>query len=267
MGTIVGHDAYLAELEPQRVSLLSGIPGFRHETVWWDVMHIVHLGIAADLVGSALVELSLSGSYGVGDLDERLKRAFLKFQSWCRCNGVPNSCEPFSRASLAYRSSKQYPQLQAKAYNTKVVLFFTAAECLAAAVGAGSYEQQRATAVWGLASRLHLMGTADIIMTATEAEAACRAGHSYLVCYSNLARLCLHQRRCAYKVRPKMHYFQHMLLEMRATRINPRAVYCMHDEDFMGKISKIAAKVHRSTVAKMTLFRYRLLLCQRWGLR
>jgi hypothetical protein len=71
--------------------------------------------------------------------------------------------------------------------------------------------------------------------------------------------------RMRYKLRPKLHYLHHAIIDLQKTRLNPFFSTCFLDEDYMGKIKALSSKCHASTVVHRTLQRYLILLGQRWA--
>ena len=48
------------------------------------------------------------------------------------------------------------------------------------------------------------------------------------------------------------------------TRINPRRVTCMLDEDMVGRMKRIYVRCHGKTAPKRALQRYQIVVCIRW---
>ena len=71
--------------------------------------------------------------------------------------------------------------------------------------------------------------------------------------------------RMRYKLRPKLHYLHHAIIDLQKTRLNPFFSTCFLDEDYMGKVKALSSKCHASTVVHRTLQRYLILLGQRWA--
>jgi hypothetical protein len=68
------------------------------------------------------------------------------------------------------------------------------------------------------------------------------------------------------EVRPKLHYFAHLLLELVVTFENPRRQDLFSAEDYIGKIKRIGSMCHRSVVGLRVVQRLSNLLCLRWHL-
>ena len=84
--TILSHEGYLHfdqfSLTPWLV-----VPGFKMETMTWDLLHNIYLGTARDLVGSGLKTLVMQGCYdylGEGlDMDTILSHVDAKIRMDC----------------------------------------------------------------------------------------------------------------------------------------------------------------------------------------
>jgi hypothetical protein len=66
------------------------------------------------------------------------------------------------------------------------------------------------------------------------------------------------------EIRPKLHYFAEMLLEMEKTRENPRRQDLLGAEDYIGKMKKVGGKCHRTTVSLRIVQKIVVLMSQRW---
>ncbi len=70
-----------------------------------------------------------------------------------------------------------------------------------------------------------------------------------------------------WKIRPKMHDFQELVLQCIEQRVNPRHRSCLADEDLMGKLSKVGKMTHKAGFSLAYLRRHLLLLAVRWSAR
>lgn len=89
--------------------------------------------------------------------------------------------------------------------------------------------------------------------------AAADAGYRYLQLFVELARVNLVANRCCYKVRPKLHLFQHILMSLDAGQtINPRLFSCWNDESVVGRIARCARGTHSKDSGRRILQRWLL---------
>ena len=87
------HDMYLQRTRLSDVSPWTAVAGWRLETVSFDVMHVVQLGVARDLIPSCLRLLRLLGhGYTDGESDDEFLRRFsIEMNHTCKLQGSPSS--------------------------------------------------------------------------------------------------------------------------------------------------------------------------------
>ena len=89
--------------------------------------------------------------------------------------------------------------------------------------------------------------------------------------HQHLCNMSLEQGRKLFYLTEKAHYMQHVAIECIATRSNPRLGWTYADEDFMGRIAKVASQCTRARgplrVTGALFLRYRHCLFLRWGRR
>ena len=88
----------------------------------WDLMHILFVGVANDVAGSAMFLLCSMKFWGDVATNTQLQRAHKEFSHWCSKHGLPCCMEAFDTNSLGF-GSKSYPKLTTKAANVKVVIY------------------------------------------------------------------------------------------------------------------------------------------------
>ena len=84
-------------------------------------------------------------------------------------------------------------------------------------------------------------------------------------CHQWLGSRCMSQRRLLYKVRPKTHYFTHMVDHHEETCLCLLHLSTFGDEDFMGKIRKVAQSCHGKTYMHAWARRYVLKRALQWS--
>ena len=118
--------------------------------------------------------------------------------------------------------------------------------------------------LWGLAQLLRILDEAGLWLTEEQTREAIAAGRTFLKAYQALSAQAQARNEANWKIRPKCHYVAHQI-ENLANRANPRLQSCFLDEDLMGRLKKVAAKCHHSTVVKRTLERWVVQLTLLWG--
>ena len=152
---------------------------------------------------------------------------------------------------------------EVKACSVKPVIFFLQHELCECRV---HFEEKKLIEVasYSICSLLRLCDNEPLVMSATAAETGYQHGRLFLRCYGALAQRARDRNVERWHLRPKAHYFDESLMCMRSTRENPARQSNTLEECFMGKMKRIACKVHRSTQAVRTVMRYVLFLKFRW---
>ena len=101
-------------------------------------------------------------------------------------------------------------------------------------------------------------------MSSIARQAAYESGYRFLVTYQHLSNVNFRANVCLYKLRPTFHYFAHVVDQHRVTAINCRYQHAFQDKDFMGKLTRLAAKVHSGQIMARSIQRYLLFLALRF---
>jgi len=112
---------------------------------------------------------------------------------------------------------------------------------------------------WGAADFFHVIDKSPMFMNRLQIQETLRAGNTFLKSAIMLADLALTNLVLRWKHRPKLHYLHHQVGEVKFG-FNPRFFNCFIDEDFVGKMSSLASKTHKTTTAYRTMLRYMILL-------
>ncbi|CAL1139860.1 unnamed protein product [Cladocopium goreaui] len=78
-----------------------------------------------------------------------------------------------------------------------------------------------------------------------------------------MASYSIQRRELLWKIRPKLHQLDHVVMD-QAQRCNPLWVACYADEDYVGKIKKMAALAVPTGLEMQVLQRYCAFVCTRW---
>ena len=97
-------------------------------------------------------------------------------------------------------------------------------------------------------------------MSAEGRTAAHESGMRFLLTYQWLADDNLKRLTCLFKIKPKHHYFCHVVDKHLGSAVNPKWTHNFQDEDFMGKIARLCGKVNACTVMLRAVQRYLLFL-------
>ena len=237
---------------------LSRLLGFHMlYTIAIDLLHVFHLGIARDLLGTALKLLIRDKDFFPGrTIQLRMKSASLSVQRFAKDNGLQLRLKNLSHKRLQW---EQYPMLRCKGSDCMVYLAW-----LAWLVQQPGNERcpKLSTCLWASHGCVNIFHRGGIFLTSAEANEAHRLGMLYLNTYIFLAELALRENKKFYKIRPKLHLFHHIILDMQTRKSlrNPFNDSCWADEDMIGRMMRITSKTHVVTSALRSLQRYLLQL-------
>jgi hypothetical protein len=241
------------------------LDGWFAESLLWDVMHNLFQGCAPDFCGSSLAILVEMQYFGFR-LSKRaaLRRATKLFRRYCTKHQVQCQTPVWDETLLSKLASTAFPIMTVKAHIIKVVCMWLAVELRTASFFGGEEVVRAALCSYHLASWLHITSIAGWILTEAQASQAHYHGRMYIKTYKVLAMRAAAVRIMRWPVRPKLHCLDHTFRDSLKNHRNPMFWTCFNDEDFMGRIKKLAAKCHGGRRAERVLQRYNVMLAWRW---
>ena len=256
---------------PPGSSPLQQIPGWNIEMSHRDIDHTIYLGFGRDICSSAIISMLTLSLLGEGSPDEQLGRLHAEFDTWCHHHGLKRpagkrlSLRTLGRAD----TSKAYPLLSTswKAMATKVLIMFMAFKT-ERVCRIGDFQKLIATCSWGLADFVNCLDEGGITLGPNEIARALNSGR---VCLLSLQALCVcaHQQDLwLWRLRPKCHYFDHILRTLEVSNLNPKLFGTLRCEDMLGKLKRIGKACDRRTASMRILQRWLLLQSvrlQKWG--
>jgi hypothetical protein len=263
--TELTHSEFLAEHPLPGRSPLCSIPGFHLATVRGDVMHIVLLGISLWAVASCLLELCRERAFGDIPFTAMLRKAYADFKTFIRSVGAACSQPVFTPSKLGVErltENTHYPTFKGKAWNTRCVVAWLADFCGRAADC--EHAQVRSVCLWALADWLWTLEQHGRQLPREAADRLYLHGCVVLQTYSWLTRAAQQRGLLLWPLKPKHHRFHHILRDLRLELYNARFYCCYADEDFCGRVKKIALRVHKKRVAAGVLSRYKVMLGLMW---
>ena len=189
----------------------------------------------------------------------------LEMQTWCRLNRVKCPRWRLCLKLIGWGGSRSvYPFLFSgvKAADAKTLIYWSANAAYHAACD--NHSHLRAACAYGLADFHYTLDQHGDVLSHAAAKRAVQSAYVFINAYQQLAADALSARKCLWKLRPKAHYFVHMVDKIQASRRNPRSFQCYGDEDLMGCFTKISSATHGRTVMLRSLQRYLMLVGQRW---
>ena len=272
--TTVRTAEFLTNAEHQgEVPALCGVRGWSADTLHFDIMHNLFIGSGRDLAGSALSLLCQANYFSSSpDVDDHLKRFQERCRAWCTRSGIKTGPPKLNRFDVSLPArvaeigrSSTFPELSVKAAHVKLLLMYLAHEAYYIAIALPGQEfQDMAACLFELGCFIWRCSSGPMWFTPAEAEIIYGHGVAFLRLYRSLAYEACQRSVLQWRLRPKLHYIQHTCVEIRATKMNPFFFTCFLDEDFCGKMKRLARMTHRAAVPSRVLQRYSILLAQRW---
>ncbi|CAE7237215.1 unnamed protein product [Symbiodinium pilosum] len=207
------------------------LEGFDVKFIHADLLHIYHLGTGRDLVGSALVHmLETRGFFEGSNIAARLASATLEVRRFCKERKLPLKLHKLSRSKLNWNTADM-PELRSSGYDTYVVKWLVEVTTRHSA----QLPAQLCTALWTADQILSTLAKAGRWLSVEEQELKECYGALFTRSYVEVANSSLERRKRAYRLRPKLHLWHHILKESRPPRINPHVFSTWTDEDALKK--------------------------------
>lgn len=242
------------------------LPDWSLSCVRWDEMHTLKLGLCRWTIPPSILTLLeeglVPGASGA-TLEGGLRFAWRSFKQWCRENGLDSNCRRFSSKKLGL-STVEYAESATPAWATRLIIGWLAS-VFAGAPPEGQPERF-------LVLKRHLWSLNELFRTMEECKSLhftpqqttrfCDAADIVLATYLWLADDSVCHQRLHFPVRPKLHGFVHLAMSVKQTQRCPKFWSCMMDEDYLGRVCRLAKGVPRRTAVAGVIHRYRLLISQ-----
>ena len=123
----------------------------------------------------------------------------------------------------------------------------------------------RSTCCWCLDAALSAWSLSpNVIMPRSTVQHTVWLCRMHSATYEWLALQSLSSQKLLFKVRPKTHYFAHMVDHFSETQLCLQHLSCFSDEDFMGKIRRLCQASHGKTYMVSWAKRYALKRALQW---
>ena len=235
------------------------IDGF---TTWrnlQDGMHAVfHKGVGSDFGASLVADLISEGYWFAESLADSLKLGFLAFRKWANEQKIYESggrTFTWSPSLLHMTTSTTQPSFSDTYKCADVRLFvmylceYVVDEALKAVDRLTPYQRTRARCAFHFRQYWLVLKDAGPILTPAERDAAVRHGRGFLKRYSALASAAVAAGRFLYKMRRKIHQFDHIVRHLKLSRENPRFHETWMDETLMGNTRRCLEGCHATTMS------------------
>ena len=163
-------------------------------------------------------------------------------------------------------SQKALPTLSSQLKGTTVKLLACfVADILPPSVSGDVYAEHRATAAWAMAQFIYLCDTNGLTLADETLSEVLSCGELFIQAFAWLYRFCW--GRPLFRLRPKIHYFEHLLDQTRRLRLNPAKIGTWGDESFLKYVKRTSKNCHGKTVLHSSLQKYLSSLHERWSRR
>ena len=227
-----------------------------------DYMHCGHLGTYPHLCGSVLIDLVEDGAFPGGNRQECLLEAWRLFKRWCVASGINCSMDRFTLERLGMKGNKKsrikWACLKTKAMNSRVCLawldHFSSIRMNARTENSSCMELM-ASCLHHLATFQYHLDIFPEFLDIEQRQSLYDSGYQFLFLYCHLAHENERLGRARYNYVPKFHAFCHLLDVIMDQGLNIRFYQCYFDEDYIGKVGRIAAATHKLAMPVRTLQR------------
>ena len=184
------------------------------------------------MLGSAIKLLVRKrGIYAGSRLVLRLTTFNRELREFVRENNLPLSAKRIKKQSLNWKQDT-YPVLGAKAADCSTILQFVNFKLQQPGVQIEDYPGLTAC-VWAATVFSGCLMSGSLMLTNAERETVVFAGGMYLETYMKLANQALDNSDRYFKVRPKLHYLQHIIEDVGLHPKNPAVHATFMEEDFI----------------------------------
>ena len=247
-------------------SPLSQLPGQHLSLLRGEAMHAGCLGSIPDVVASCIVEMAGCGLFGFSELttwenrlQAQLNVAYEQFSIWAKSNDQVHRIRRFHRMGFDMKTLTSWPFFKSKAHDALVVVRWLAHATEIAMSGASDVDYARTRwhvcCAWADWFSVCLTSDPDFLRPSElkRLDQACQMlffGHRKLAAKNSL------DSRSRFEFRVKLHVMLLITADALASRRNPRAWWSFKDEEFMGRLSKIAGATHAISLSNRTLTRW-----------
>ena len=228
------------------------INGFDLRMVQVDWMHTWSLGVAQDVLGSA-IKLMCKGKrfYAGSNIQKRISQFYRDLKIYAAATGKTLSCKRLRKHTLRWENG--CPELHVKAADIAVILPFVRAK-LEEVPLEGPYTGLLAM-VWAADELSGSVMASKTFLTMDQQRHIRTVGDVFLSSYCLLAQEARDRGEYYFKLRPKFHHLIHMVRDGRPSRRSPGWDNCYMEEDHVRHCIRILRKVSHRTAEKTLLHR------------
>ena len=234
---------------------LPNLTGFDVRMIGMDLLHLFHLGVGRDMIGSAMRILCRCEIFSGSNLDKKLAMASAWLRRYVKQSKLQLALKKFTKSNLGW-NSKEYPEIHCKGYDTYVILKWLVHEVIPSSPE--KVPDDVATILWSADSLLGMLMNTGRFLSDSEMEHKRVIGMLFLRTYLKLAGEALQVRQRFWRVRPKFHILTHVVICER--RLNVHWSSCWVDEDAIKRFMRITKRTHKRRATDRCLHRWLLAL-------
>ena len=239
----------------------------------FDPFHVLKFGVFRDCVGSTVVRLAAMKFFDFEDgesvgIAARLERAYSLYKLWCLAEGKSPTLKNFTKANFNFEKFRHFAWVNAK--GSEVTLLMMWLDFFLGSLLKSPKQEADKMLLKAMHQTIHggLTYTGvthghGIWLPRSCSQIQLRGGFAFLRGYAWLAEYCTSQHVSGFRLRPKLHYFHHLLVETReqlstGSEFSLSSVLwlCESNEDFIGRLSRVSRRVASRTAALRTTQRY-----------
>ena len=247
---------------------------FKASMYKFDPFHVLKFGVFRDAVGSVLVRLCLMAYFDFDPSDSlaiesRFERAFNVFSLWCLAERKFPAIKHFTKANMHFESYRKFPWLNCKGSDVTLVMMWLSFQLrliLLEPLKDAAHRQTFQAMLQMLEGGLHYIGimhSHGLWLPRFCGMVQLKAGMRFYRGYLYLASQCMEEKVAGFRLRPKIHYFHHLLHDVQTQLqtdtgfiFSSGAYLCEQNEDFIGRISRVSRRVSARSAGLRTTQRY-----------
>jgi hypothetical protein len=243
--------------------LLLLVIGLRLECISIDSLHALDLGFASHVAGNTFWEGIQRKVWGKNNQDDNVVELEKDMKTWCKANKISSRIQgQLTKERIRTTTDSGYPKLKAKGAQTRHLMPY----CLALAQRFQRFDPTFAThdllivGVNKLICDLYdlMMGSGRFFSEAAKAKIVV-IGNQLPQLYMRLYKEAYDLGLKAWKMTPKLHLIQELLLFQCLEWGNPLYYWCYGDEDLVGSMIEIARSCHMTTLTVTALVKWLVL--------
>ena len=231
-----------------------------------DFFHVYHSGVGKDFLGSSFV-YAMKKLFNCGSVDKDLFALNEYLRRFLKGSKLYLHCGSLSVDTLGYSGTRDYPEGHwSKNADTAVLMRFLVTllqqEKFSQTVRHDEILSQMLHSAIAMGHFMRRSLQSSYFMPSDDCEYVIQAGHDFLMGYQRLVAACFGAGLCLYKLKPKIHYLNHVVWTIMdqwvssGTAVNALAEATFLSEDFIGQVARISRRVSPKAVAVKTLQRY-----------